>query len=726
MSNSDQYPSVPHPRPTHTTIIYKHSNNTNQSDNFALAIGRLEKVVTNASININTAINSKQSLFYKSLENAVNHSLKSASDGMNNFLNDYFPKINSIFSEYEKNIEVILTKIKNTDFVPTSNQNGIELAQQQLDAYKINDQLLSNQNKAFSDMNISLKQIIDKLDPPTVKAEMQATDNFAKAHGMEYKNVSNYRQLMNLAGVDKEHADASLLDIKKLYDIKGNKQDLLKNPMVQALVDGNKELLSQLQNTTNIDDFIALLMENVKKAHQNATKNGDVGDKARKIVETSNTFFDNEDVSAAWRNPNIKYLSERDKIYYGSKEGQKKGQEDIAYSTRKNAEFEQKRYYDSIQQDVGKSHQYDNLKHTSVVDGQAAWSLTTVELYEKALQDWWKNREDNAKDALKELLKNGGRENAPLGGGSGGDNQLGTLARVLKIRGVNEDIVNWGSELSNDAVMNSSVDRAFEKEKKYYNNKYEYDENGNRIKGSKTPKYGHDPVSLDTMQVNANRMRDELNSSKNQNMIEYLKTKGMFIVPNFEDGRFKLFNKDNKELRDIGPKLNDFVREIEKLRQEETEKGKKQETNNHIQEQQKQKAQELIQRKKEINQLGGQSTSKNVYIKPENNKTGLLSPIATPKPTPPVIVNANKQEQQILDRGIGKISQQLQQLATQAKIINNNQRFYINLNGMDVHSMQGWLEHKLPSIVNNSSKVTATKTASNMSNDSINMNKGNF
>jgi len=716
MSNSDQYPSVTHPQPTHTTIIYKHSNNTNQYDNFALAIGRLEKAVTKASININTAVNSEQSLFYKSLENAVNHSLKAASGGMNNFLNNSLPKINSMFSEYEKNIEVILTKIKNTDFVELSNQNGMGLAQQQLDAYKINDQLLVDQNRAFSDMNISLKQIIDKLDPPTVKAEMQATDNFAKAHGMEYKNVSNYRQLMNLAGVDKGHADASLLDIKKLYDIKGNKQDLLKNPMVQALVDGNNELLSQLQNTTNIDDFIALLMENVKKAHQNTTKNGNVGDKARKIVETLNTFFDNEDVSAAWRNPNVKFLSERDKIFYDSKEGQKKGQEDIVYTIRKNAAFEQQRYNESIQQDVNKTQQFSNLNHTSVVDAQGTLSLTAVELYEKAIQDWWESRKDDAKDNLKTLLQNNGRINTPLGGG---DDNIGDLGHAAMAFGMSKDMVGTWSSWSN----RQGADRLLENEKEYYKNKAGYDVDG---KGSKTPKYGHDPVSLDTMQVNANRMRDELKSPKNQNMIEYLKTKGMFLVPNFEDGRFKLFNKDNRELRDIGPKLNDFVREIEKLRQAETEKGKKQETNNHIQEQQKQKAQELIQRKKEINKLGGQSTSKNVYIKPENNKTGLLSPIATSKPTSPVIVNTNKQEQQILDRGIGKISHQLQQLATQAKIINNNQRFYINLNGMDVHSMQGWLEHKLPSIVNNSSKVTATKTASNMSNDSINMNKSNF
>jgi len=157
MSNSDQYPSVPHPQSTHTTIIYKHSNNINQSDNFALAIGRLEKAVTKASININTAVNSKQSLFYKLLENAVNHSVKSASDGMNNFLNNSLPKINSMFSVYEKNIEVILTKIKNTNFVALSNQNGMELAQQQLDAYKVNDQLLSNQNKAFSDMKANYR-----------------------------------------------------------------------------------------------------------------------------------------------------------------------------------------------------------------------------------------------------------------------------------------------------------------------------------------------------------------------------------------------------------------------------------------------------------------------------------------------------------------------------------------------------------------------------------------
>jgi len=552
---------------------------------------------------------------------------------------------------------------------------------------------------------------------------MQATDNFAKAHGMEYKNVSNYRQLMNLAGVDKEHADASLLDIKKLYDIKGDKQELLKNPMVQALVDGNKKLLSQLQNTTNIDDFIALLMENVKNAHQNATKNGKVGDKARKIVETSNTFFDNEDVSAAWRNPNIEYLSERDKVYYGSKEGQKKGQEDIAYSIRKNAEFEQTRYQESIQQEAANSQLIANLNHTSVVDAQGTLSLTAMQAYEKTLQNWWNSRKDSAKDSLNDLLINKGRVNSPLGGG--GDVEIGDFGHMMMGVGVPKDIVEGWSALNGQSHTNI-IDLMYRKEKNYFDNQSEYDENGNKIKGSKTPKYGHDPVSLDTMQVNANRMRNELNSSKNQNMIEYLKTKGMFIVPNFEDGRFKLFNKDNRELRDIGPKLNDFVREIEKLRQAETEKGKKQETNNHIQEKQKQKAQELIQRKKEINQLGGQSTSKNVYIKPENNKTGLLSPIATPKPTPPVIVNTNKQEQQILDRGIGKISQQLQQLATQAKIINNNQRFYINLNGMDVHSMQGWLEHKLPSIVNNSCKITATKTASSMSNDSINMNKSNF
>jgi len=65
MSDTDQYPPVPQIQPSHTTIIYKDSNNTNKSDNFVLAIGRLEKAVSNASINLNAAINNKQSLFYK-------------------------------------------------------------------------------------------------------------------------------------------------------------------------------------------------------------------------------------------------------------------------------------------------------------------------------------------------------------------------------------------------------------------------------------------------------------------------------------------------------------------------------------------------------------------------------------------------------------------------------------------------------------------------------------
>jgi len=732
MSDTDQYPPVPQIQPSHTTIIYKDSNNTNKSDNFVLAIGRLEKAVSNASINLNAAINNKQSLFYKSLENAVNHSLKSASDGMNNFLNSSLPKINSMFAEYETNIEAILTKVKNPDFVALSNQNGMGLAQQQFDAYKINDQLLVDQNRAFSDMNISLKQIIDKLDPPTVKSEMQKDDNFAKAHGMEYKNVSNHRQLMNLAGVDKEHADANLLDVKKLFDVKNNKQDLLKNPMVQALVDGNKELLNQLQNTTDIDDFVALLMENVKNAHQNANKDGGVGEKARKIVETSNKFLHNEDISAAWRNPDIEYLSPERQAYFASKEGFAEGQRDVTYSARERAGMEQRWYHDTIETDVKMGRQVENLNQTSFVDAQATLSISTQEAYEKILQQWWPNRDT----ALEVLYDNKGRKSSQLGKGEGSsENDLSSWDNVTIGWGYSKDKADANNSEKKKDDRRKALRDIKDKATGYYYEQENYTNLSYIPKYSNIPHYGESRVPLNDMQKNADRMKDELTSPKNRVIIDQLKKEGIFIVPDFYNGVFKAKDRDNREILNIGPKLKDYFEKVENGFQ-------KQGKNSNKEEQQKQQIQDIVRRKKEIDQLGGEKhssnqskpfvspkpTSQNVYVNLNKEKNGLLSSI-TPQPqklsTSSNNINSlDKQELQMLNKGVGKISQQIQQLATQAKIVNNNQRFYISLNGMDVHSMQGWLEHKLPSIINSSSKVT--KTASNMSSESINMNKSNF
>ncbi|CAI3946747.1 hypothetical protein [Commensalibacter papalotli (ex Botero et al. 2024)] len=175
--------------------------------------------------------------------------------------------INKLFVLYEQNIDEIVKRLANDDFSQKAENKGVADSQQQINLQKNYIQLLADQNAAFLEFNISLKQIVSKLTPMTVSQTMQADNNTATAMRVSYEELMFNRYMSSKFGVDAEHADNFQEKSKAILDIKNDQNALLKIPVINALYQQDQGILKQISGAQDTKALIPVLIEAMSKAN---------------------------------------------------------------------------------------------------------------------------------------------------------------------------------------------------------------------------------------------------------------------------------------------------------------------------------------------------------------------------------------------------------------------------------------------------------------------------
>jgi len=288
MPNNSKLP--PQVQPSRLDII---STNVGQM-NLETAIGRLEQAVTKAYGNINSSINSKQGEFNQALLKTLDQSISKTSDKMDVLFTNSFSKIYALNSVL---MEQSLQK------------NGMVAAQRDLDTFKNYDKLFENQQKAFGDMNVSLKQIIEKIDNPLnkedyLKQQTIQNGNFVATRNMKYSDISAFLQTTAINGVGRVEALANADNVNKNLFQKRNTKEFIKNPMIKALVASDDTALKELQGATDFSKFWMILIEKLSKAKD---KNNE------EVMQELQKFFKTDGMIATATDPRITALKAKEK-----------------------------------------------------------------------------------------------------------------------------------------------------------------------------------------------------------------------------------------------------------------------------------------------------------------------------------------------------------------------------------------------------------------------------
>lgn len=191
------------------------------------------KAIIQASNKINSLLDQEQSSFYKNL------------------------------SQFETNIHSVLKRLESNDFPKQVEISGIQKSEQQLDQQRNFNKLLSDQNRAFGEFLIALQLIAYRLHPEDIYDQITDYRNTATKLDVSISDVMFNRFLGDHDGVDKKHADQNLQTFNNIYKKKGDINALGQDELILALsqVEGNKDLIQKLQQTTNLKDFILLLTQ---------------------------------------------------------------------------------------------------------------------------------------------------------------------------------------------------------------------------------------------------------------------------------------------------------------------------------------------------------------------------------------------------------------------------------------------------------------------------------
>jgi len=262
MQNNSKPP--PQTQPSTLDIVFK-----NGQMNLATAIGRLEQAVTKAYGNINSSINSKQGEFNQALLKTLDQSISKSSNKMDQFYTSSFAKI------YALNSTIMEQSLQ---------KNGMAAAQRDLDGYKNYDKLFENQQRAFGDMNASLKQIIEKIAPLNDEQKRVKIHNYSQSRNVGYQHVSAFSQITDRHGVGLEETLKNFDHFNDSFKNRKNIDAFKKDPIIAALVAHNEGLLKELQGTSDISEFIVRIIQALSKAKKE--KNETIMQQARKNLSS--------------------------------------------------------------------------------------------------------------------------------------------------------------------------------------------------------------------------------------------------------------------------------------------------------------------------------------------------------------------------------------------------------------------------------------------------------
>jgi len=330
MPNNSKSPSQT--QPSTLDIVLR-----NGQMNLATAIGRLEQAVTKAYGNINSSINSKQGEFNQALLKTLDQSISKSSDKMDQFYTSSFVKI------YALNSAIMEQSLK---------KNGMAAAQKDLDGYRNFDKLIENQQRAFGDINASLKQIVEKIAPFTPEQKMIQTANAAQVNNADYIDMSIFEQFTSRHEVSKPEARRAFEDIQKnLFNVR-NTENFDKDPFVDALTKNNPELLKKLKGTSDRSQFIVLLIESISKAYEE--NNQDILQKLPKYIKKPGIMatFTDKDIY----NPTDEELNDINKL-----------QRNVYFNTYNRA-YSQKQSYDEMLRQKYLSNNYEGKSSKTTMD----------------------------------------------------------------------------------------------------------------------------------------------------------------------------------------------------------------------------------------------------------------------------------------------------------------------------------------------------------------------
>lgn len=404
-------------------------------------------------------ISQKQDAFYKALVQATNESVKVATNKMNEFFEHTFPKINSTFMAYEKHLDTTLTQIKDSKILEATENNGKISAQKQLNEGLQYNQLVSNQNQAFSNINIALQQIINIMKKPTMKENLQTMGNISNANNIPVADLYANRQLMGKSGVGVEKADEIA---KKTNELFSHKDNLMQSDWIKSVVEArskeNPELLKQLQQARTQTDFSNLLRQNIEAI--NNKKDKTTLDKSA-LNETKKYSGYDDDVYTSYISSGAEFVSyeDQDRFKSGNMNYAKQRKEVMrnnpGYAAQEQGWMVQQDYEDSIKKNIQTHQQAEGMKQTKDIHSEAVVGGTIAKGDQKTIDDFydhsWKTFFDNGisyfkkeykdyytPDSLKEV-----------------EGALVSLAKLGNFSGKDfGSVVQSGTELGNSLVTN--------------------------------------------------------------------------------------------------------------------------------------------------------------------------------------------------------------------------------------------------------------------------------
>lgn len=658
--------------------------------------------------------------------------------------------------------------ITNTeDNIQAAEKNGQDNAEKQLAELKYSNKLLLEQTVAFSNITVALQQILSEIKPLSDRQQAMRIANTATATNTQYKDVSTYVQFADRHGVSQEEALDSFKNVKKdLFDVRGDKQKLEQNPMIKALAAQNKELYEQLKNADNMSDFVAIITENLSKAKK---------DKNKDAMKAAFDYFKSEGMVASYSDSMIRRPTQAQLEQAGNITGQAELRKNPFYNMQQRAASQQAAYDKTVGDiqnrgsEVRQRNASDQMVAESVYqitredkDNQqeiADYNAVPMDAFLKAYKEIVKNhyKKDVTTNELNEFIINLGKLFGEGDRVEGGVNLSNTLGQILmSTTFAQEDkknamgIVDSTSHMTpkDEEIVINKVTAQLEDEnyiklralmKEIFHVQIAPNERGTAFVGTRENgssfNIGSDLSILFTESLkkallspnaayNIKRIEDSTGGMK----VDFGNRpgfgpggwgRGIGVVDpdgeyNYESWLYALNTPKDQPLRGQHTWMfNRMVAEHKAKQQEEVETKKQQ-----------QKIVIALRRQQSI--INKADTP---YIGLGDNKGGgaLRSFYSLPSMTiPSLATSASAQKNNgalnIWDEikqstaKIGDALQFMKQFIAQDKAVHNNQRVTVNLYGMEVPAMKGWLEKNLPSLVNGerSGIVGMSKTSINM------------
>lgn len=660
--------------------------------------------------------------------------------------------------------------ITNTeDNIQAAEKNGQDNAEKQLAELKYSNKLLLDQTVAFSNITVALQQILSEIKPLSDRQQAMRIANTATATNTQYKDVSTYVQFADRHGVSQEEALDSFKNVKKdLFDVRGDKQKLEQNPMIKALAAQNKELYEQLKNADNMSDFAAIITENLSKAKK---------DKNKDAMKAAFDYFKSEGMVASYSDSMIRRPTQAQLEQAGNSTGQAELRENPFYNMQQRAESQQAAYDKTVGDIQNRGSEVRQRNASDQMVAQSVYQITREDKdNQQEIADYNKSPMDAFLNAYKEIVKNQFNKDPTIKelneftknvgklfdqgeATEGAVNISNMLANALMSTVVaNKDknnamgVVESTSNLTPEeegilvqkvtAQINKKTNQDLIKSmKNVFGVQVTRNGLGTGFVGTREDGSSFD-IGSDLNLFFTENMKKALTprAAINRKIIEQM-TGGMkFDVgyhPGFgpggwemgpavvdQDGKLNYLGWDRALNTPQGRSIGwdgDWVFEnkIKEL------KDKKQQQEND----RKQQQQNVVYRRQQDEAIA--SWDMPPYIGLGSNKGGgaLRSFYSLPSMTIPSLatsISAQKNNGALniwdeIKQSTAKIGDALQfmkQFIAQDKAVHNNQRVTVNLYGMEVPAMKGWLEKNIPSLMNGE-KLGAV----GMSKTSINMTK---